>query len=171
MTKQSVAVVFLAAMVLGAVGCKEQPMPEFKKFESPAGKFSVLLPGTPKESTKSVPTPVGPLPILMYLTEVSRGRGFNIGVTTLPPGTPFDYNGAVNGAASNVKGTVASSNETTIDGKKGREGLIKLPNGQMLRMKIVVANDRAYQLQAIGDDAFVKSDDANKFFDSIKIVP
>jgi hypothetical protein len=169
--KRPLAVLFVAAMALGTVGCKEQPMPEFKKFEPAGGKFSVLIPGTPKETRQNAPSQVGQLSITMYVSELPGNRGFTVGITDLPKGSSFDYIGGINGAAAKVKGTVTASNEITMDGKAGREGFIKAPNGLTVRMQMCAVGERVYQLQAVGNDAFVKSDDAKKFFDSFKILP
>jgi hypothetical protein len=86
----------------------------------------------------------------------------------MPMGTNIDYDGAINGAAANVKGTIVSKNPTTVDGRKGIEGLIKIPQGAFIRVKAVGIDNRLYQLQAIGPEPFVKSDDAEKFFGSFK---
>ena len=144
---------------------------DLRKLEPARKKFSILMPGTPRESQQSAPSSAGPLQVTMYMSELPGNRGFTVSITDLPKGVSLELAGLVKEAALNVRGTVSSSNAVLIDGRPGREGLIKMGNGMFLRMQICSVDDHVFQLQAIGDEAFVKSDDVKKIFDSFKVTP
>ena len=162
--------VLFVGSIFGVMGCNPS-MPEFKKFEPANGKFSVLMPGTPKESHLDVASPFGQLSMTGYVSELPGNRGFSVGTSDLPKGSSFDPAKSLQGGAANVKGTVLSSSEIAMDGHVGCEGLLKTGSGLMIRSRIYLVGDRVYQVQALGNDAFVKSKDADKFLDSFKILP
>jgi hypothetical protein len=161
-----ISMVALVGLVGALVGCKDSA--ELRDFESVGSRFSVKMPGQPKETMQTAPSSAGVIHVTLFASEISDNRAFVVAVTDLPAGTTMDPDVAVTAAAANVKGTMVSKDKATVDGRKGIEGLIKTPNGVFVRIKACTVGSRLYQLQTIGPDAFVKSDAATKFYDSFK---
>ena len=148
-----------------AAGCG--PKMDWKEFTGPDGKFTVLMPGTPKE--QSQPAPVPGLTVKMYMVDLGSSA-FAVSTTDLPPGTPFDYTAGVQGAIQGYQGKLLSSTDVTIGGSKGKafEAEIAKPKGYVSGQMVVV-NNRLYQLIAIGSNARTSNPDVQKFFDSFKL--
>jgi hypothetical protein len=149
--------------------------PDFKTFDSPAGQFSVLMPGAPKENTQGVPTPAGQIQVTTFTAELS-GTTYIASFSDMPKGLINDatretfYDGTIKGAAAALKATILSTNKTRLGGRDGRESLAKLPAGVLIRAKICAVGDRLYQAQVLGPESSVKSDDATRFFDSFRVL-
>jgi hypothetical protein len=152
-----------------------QTSSDFKTFDSPAGRFSVLMPGVPKETTQALQTPAGQIQVTAYELELS-GIAYTAGFSDMPRGIITDasreqvYDGAIKGGAAIVKATIVSTNKTKLADQDGREALMKEPAGLFVRMKICFVGDRMYSLQIAGPESSVKSGDATRFFDSFKVL-
>ena len=70
--------------------------------------FSVKMPDSPKRQVITAQTASGPVPITAYITEGGE-EGFSLSVLTVPKGVRSDLEGAVQGAASSVKGTLRTA--------------------------------------------------------------
>ena len=137
--------------------------------------FTVSMPGTPKRSTQTVPTAAGPVLLTAYVTE-GGDEGFSMSVARLPSTVKGDLDGAVRGAASNVKGTAKGTKETTYQGFPARDTRITNAQDQngkkgTVFVRVILAKGKLFQLQFVQEGADVKSPPASyeAFVASLKI--
>lgn len=120
--------------------------------------FSVSMPGKPTRNEQSVPTANGTVKAISYTSD-SKDKAFSIGYTQLPKGIRGDLPGAIKGGAANVGGTVRDEHATTYKGYKTRDARITgaADNKGTLFVRAILANDRLYLLQFIGDGPDLKT--------------
>lgn len=126
--------------------------------------FSVSMPGTPKRSTQTVQTAAGPVLLTAYVTE-GDDESFSMSVATLPSTVKGDLDGAVRGAASNVKGTAKDTKKTTYQGFPARD--TRIVNAQdttgrkgTVFARVILAKGKLFQLQFVQEGANVKDPSA-----------
>lgn len=136
--------------------------------------FSVEMPGKPERRVLNAPTAAGPLPITSYITEDGE-EGFSMSVLKLPKGARFDLDGAVRGAAANVKGTVKDTAKTSYQGFPARDARITNAadangNKGTVFARMILAKGRFFQLQFV-KEGDVRSPPAayKRFVSSLKI--
>ncbi len=167
----------LAAMTLTATAlaaCGEQASE--KKVDTLNGEgFSVDMPGEPKRSTQTVQTAAGPVRLTAYVTEGGE-EGFSMSVAKIPSTVKGDLDGAVQGAASNVKGTLRNTVKTTYQGFPARDTRIvnaQDANGNKgtVFARVILAEGKLFQLQFVQQGADVKKPPAAypTFLKSLKI--
>ena len=167
---------FLGAVL---VGCGDD---EGKSAAStkPAGTvkgdgFTVRMPGSPKRQVLTAQTAAGPVPITAYITEGGE-EGFSMSVLKVPKGVKGDLAGAVQGAATSVKGTLKDSRKTRYQGFPARDARItnaadQNGNKGTVFARVILADGRVFQLQFVTGGADVKSPPAayTSFVSSLKI--
>jgi hypothetical protein len=137
--------------------------------------FKVQMPGNPKRETSTVDTRTGPVDLTTYI--VDRGdEAYLISVGKIPAAAEPDLDGAIDGIAAGVHGTVAEREETEHQGHPARDARITDGEGDgtkaTLFVRVVVADDRRlYQLQYITEGANVRAPAAGyePFLESIEI--
>jgi hypothetical protein len=143
----------------------------FREFVSPAGKFRVLMPGTPSQKSQRI----GPVSLTMY-TLKTPGGAYMVGFCDVPiPMNEPDWktqqrlDGARNGAVGNVGGVLRKDTRIRLHGREpGREIEANLPGGRgVIRARFYVADRRMYQVMVVGTPAWVNSADATRFLDSL----
>ena len=87
------------------VACGEEKATEKPIATLKGDGFTVAMPGNPKAETINAQTAGGPLPITAYITE-GGSEGFSMSVLKIPKGVRGDLDGAVQGAATSVGGTL-----------------------------------------------------------------
>jgi hypothetical protein len=153
---------------------KEEP--KTITFTSKEGKFSVLLPGKPKEDTKKVKVDDRDADHHIF-TAGQKDRAQLV--------TYLDYLKETIGEdkekflaerlARNIaflKGKVASEEKLTIGKQKfpARDVVVEVADKKhSYRARLVLAGNRLYQVVALGPDEFVKSKDVDEFFKSFVI--
>jgi hypothetical protein len=161
------------AVVSGSLiaGCGGEATKSLKTFNGPG--YSVLMPGKPDRSVNTVKTAAGP--VVAYVSD-SADKAFAIASTTLPAGLKGDLDGAVQGAATNIRGTVRDKTKTTHQGFPARDARVtgakdKDGNAGTVFARFILARNRLYQLQFVTQGSDVKSpgDDYDKFIGSLKI--
>ncbi len=148
-----------------------------KKYESKEGKFAVGFTGVPKSDSKKVGE------LTMHTTSIEgKGVGFMVIYADLPADTVKDMkadeiltNGE-KGLVNGFKAKVTKSASSTF-------GKNKLPSREVtaevdvdgatlhLRLLLVLADGRLYQVLAIGSKENVFGVGSNVFFDSFEIRP
>ena len=137
--------------------------------------FRVQMPGTPKRQVITAQTAAGPVPITAYLTEGGQ-EGFSMSVLTVPKGVKGNLQGAVQGAAASVKGTLAKTAKTTYQGFPARDARItdaadQNGNKGTVFARVILAKNRIFQLQFVTGGADVTSPPAayTRFVSSLRI--
>jgi hypothetical protein len=180
---------------LATAGCKSG----WRDFNSAEGKYSVQFPGKPEDRSATYrPATFGPTVKLQahhHLVELDKAT-FLVSVIDLPPGKPFDYAGTFQEMTGRVGGTVTNQRDWTIDGNNGKELEMRItntpffpegwvasagnqgkavelqinkPKGGFVSSRMVVVNDRLYQIVVIGEEATNDNADVKKFFESFKL--
>jgi hypothetical protein len=150
---------------------EEQDATELQRFEGDG--FAIDLPGEPTSDTQTVPTQAGDIEVTLYSVDTDDAS-VAVAVTVLPPGTPIDLDGAVNGAATNVGGEVVESETGEFDGYETRDATISVAaSGQEGTgfLRVIDADGRLIQIQQIvaGGDVAEAPDSYDEIVDSLEI--
>ena len=165
----------LAAFVATAlVACGEDASDAEVSAVQGAG-FTVRMPGKPKRTTDVVATAAGPVTVIAYIAESSR-EGFSMSVAKLPDTAEGDLDGAIRGAAGNVKGTPRDTRKTTYQGFPARDTRIvdaedENGNKGTVFARVILAKRTLFQLQFVQQGGDVKAPPASyaAFLRSLKI--
>jgi hypothetical protein len=147
---------------------------EFEEYYSADGRFSVLFPGEPKESLQSVRTAAGQINLVM-LTAGSKTSGFAVGYTDYPrnvvessdPEEMLD--GARDGAVRNVGGRLIDETPLDFHGHPAREIRVEAPKKTSIRSRLILIENRLYQLVVISKSARILDEKGSEFFDSFTV--
>jgi hypothetical protein len=173
------AVTAATCSLLGACGDdgEESPEPTTRRDAGTIVKgpgFTVEMPANPKRETSTVKTPKGPVEITIYT--VDRGdEAYAISVGKMPAGVEPDLDGAIDGAAANIHGTVAEREETEHQGLPARDARITDgdQNGTKFTtfLRVIGDDDRYYQLQYVTKGGDVRDPAAGyePFLESLEI--
>ncbi|MFL6209824.1 MAG: TonB family protein [Pyrinomonadaceae bacterium] len=151
------------------------------EFTSAAGRFAVLLPGTPTESVTSADSPIGQLDIhtFMLRTFAQYGVTYIEYPKSIEDGGRIDdfLAGVRDGGVKGVKGTLREEKAVALDGHPGRYLKVQVGDGSVMRIKFFVVQNRLYQLGITMRDkdapaAIVRfhEETAAKFLDSFKLI-
>lgn len=183
--------ILLVTMAAGltTAGCGKS---DWHDFNSAEGKYSVQFPGKPED--ESVTYRPGPQ-VHAHMVKLPKAT-FLVSFIDLPPGIQLDYKGAIQGMTSLVGGRVTKERDWTIDGNKGKDiemsitgtpffpvgwvasagnrgKQVELPLNKnkagFASSRMVVINNRLYQIVVIGEEATFDDADVKKFFDSFKL--
>jgi hypothetical protein len=161
--------VSLALLLLAAAAADD------KKFVSKDGKYAVAFPGEPKTDSKST----GELTTQTAVVE-AKGVSFWVISTALPADTVKSFkpeeileNGE-KGLMKNFRGKASESKATTFGKDKypAREAKAEVTlDGKTLnlRLQLVFANGRMYQVLAIGSKDAVAGAASDAFFQSFEV--
>ena len=179
----SLALLALAATPCAAEDSPETPetpsAPQWREFHFADRGFVASFPGV-TSAPKAVSTPVpGQNPLLQHDYQVSVGDDtvYSVVVFEYPegraPNPPKpDYFAKVADAYAKGSDTRVSKKETKIiDGRPGYEAFAEDSRGKLNHLINIVANgDRIYMLVSAGPKGHAKSEDAQKFRDSFRLL-
>jgi hypothetical protein len=148
----------------------EQDTP-LEKFESKEGRYSVLFPGKPARTTNKA----GGIDLHVAVVKVVMGS-FAVTHSVLPPeviqvAKPKDLlDGGQKGFIDHFKAKVTSSRDFEFGTEKypARE-LVGEKDKLNLRIQIILAGNRQYQVFVVGTKEQIASKEANAFFESFEI--
>ncbi|MCL5275564.1 MAG: hypothetical protein M1434_12605 [Chloroflexi bacterium] len=175
MKTKTISLVLVCAFLLVACG---GAAPSWQDFSSDKGKFTVTMPATPKESSQSVDTAAGKIDLYLYTAQVGTSA-YLVSFSDYPadmmsqadPAKVLD--GAMNGAVTNISGTILSSQDITLSGNPGKdfsaEGKIKNPGDGSVRGRIYLVKNRLYQIIVVGMKDQIPTADADKYLQSFKL--
>jgi hypothetical protein len=151
-----------------------QPVPPgWREFAIPAGKFSVLMPGTPKTTRQKIRTEIGDVAATRYTTIDAANVTYDVllndypkaGVARANPQKLLDS--VRDGLVYQTKGRLVSEKRITLANLPGRDEEIAGANGIHYRVRLVWAGTRLYQIMTVTPGK--PRPDANIFFDSFKL--
>lgn len=162
----------------GALGCGNAGLPpqsEWTKVTSDDGRVSASFPRPPKTQSQNIDTAIGKLNIKMTIYE-SGNNAFLTSHMTYPV-DPEQYDvaagldGAAQGAAQNVNGTIVENDDIEGFGFPGKSLLVSTPQGAFVRGRVFIdpAGPTLFQAQVVGSRADVDGPDAKAFLDSLAI--
>jgi hypothetical protein len=169
---------WIAALVavVGWAFWRSQPV-VWERFEPPGGRFSVEMPAEPQSRTQQVKTAAGEIPLHLFALE-SGPLSYMASYSDYPESifaasTPQKMlDGARNGAAVNIQGTVESERQISIDGFPARAVVLGDSTGELLlEMRLILVERRLYQLGVLSARSSLGSKDAIRFLDSFVLMP
>jgi hypothetical protein len=186
MRLRSLALASLALLAL-AVPCAaedktenpETPPVQWQEFHFSDRGFVASFPGVTSEP-KAASTPVsGQNPLLQHDYQVTLGDDtvYSVVVFEYPEGRapyppkPDYYEKVVAAYAKGSDTRVRTKQTTTIDGRPGFEATAEDGKGKLNHLIDIVANgDRIYMLVSAGPKGHAKSEDAQRFRDSFRML-
>ncbi len=168
-------VVLGAAFVFFAGALFAQPKTE--TFTSTDGRYTVRFPGKPKITTPTAKSAIGDLQVIVATYATADANVYLTSHTDYPTAatkaenrkTLFD--GIQNGLRGS-KGKIVSEKEFEFGPDKlpGREVVVDKDMGkQRVKFKVVLRDNRLYQIAVIGTADFVSSKDATAFVESLEL--
>jgi hypothetical protein len=159
------------------------PSAEWKEFSSQEGRFSVLFPSAPKQTTQTMTTKVGNLDARLYTLSSTKetpfeAQFFAVAYIDYPKDALAKYrtdallDGAREGAVTFVKGKQLAETRVTQNGVEGREIKITAPNKRKTSLVVVrlfLVGERLYQVLVVIDESRAESGEIAKFLDSFKL--
>jgi hypothetical protein len=125
---------------------------DWKPYTSAEGRYSAMLPGTPKVSESVVDSPMGKV-VMHMAAVVSRTGAYFISYGDVPGTGPVNTEGALNGARDSIVRTVGPLLKETavkLGPHPGRELLFDAPKMKAkVRVRVFVVKRRTYQLMAM----------------------
>lgn len=191
-----ITIVILLALFASAVVAQDPPPPvkeynpnAWKEFTSDEGRFTVSVPGTPRQRNSTLETPLGPITTYAFLLETEMAL-YYMSYADFPqvgPMTPQDQKEALDSSRDRAIADGArliSESDVLVAGNIGRELLVD-KNGVILRSRFFHVNGRLYQLilgvkpttafsngkpsAKPADRTAIFEQTSTKFFDSFKL--
>jgi hypothetical protein len=166
----------VVAVVLAASSNAVRAEDKFKPFTSNEGKFTILMPGAPKEQKKVTKTAGMNITVNQFLCEVDPTRAVVVTYNEVPavaanPGAVDKLLDATPGLLNgSTKGKILSVAKITLGDSPGREVQILLPDKKgIMKVNVYLVGTRLYQVLGIGPESFVRSPQLDRFFKSFKV--
>ena len=166
-------------LLLGSVGLLSArgDDDDWKEFKPKNGKFTVKMPGKPKDISRDIDVGGDKVKANIHAVEVGPTGAYLVSWTDFPEGLIDQDNiathldGVQNGVVTSGKGKVLSQKTVKVQKKYvGRDVNYTVPNiNGTGRVRIFFVGDRLYQIMALGDKTFMDSDDIDTFFDSFAL--
>ena len=149
-------------------------LPPFEQFRCEDGRFTVLMPGKPKQEKNTIDTALGKIDLIMYMAgsrKISCIAGFcdypQKYIDSTDPQKMLD--GARDGAVANVKGRLVSETKVSFNSKPARQFVIEVPNRGFITARIILVGPRMYQLMLIAPTNQGHEEDISRFFNSFTV--
>ena len=154
--------------------------PNWQEYQSQAGRYSILMPGKPKEQTQSVEAEAGTLKV--YLTIVEDR---SVAYATAYWDYPAEYirsteandllDSIVQNAVASADGKLTRQTDFPLTVYRGREVEFETPvqgsqPAMLIKVRYFLVNDRLYQVMVVALQRQGLPDPAQKFFDSFKLI-
>jgi hypothetical protein len=137
-----------------------------KKFTSAKGRFSVVLPGAPKEAKQTI----NGINNYVQMVELGERGTFAVSYFDIPPKTVLTLETSVAAYAKALKGKVLTTKKKVLaDEYPGREVLIQLPGNQFTRLGVYIVRERYYQVIVSGSRQVVGGKAADTVFSSFRL--
>lgn len=154
-------------------------------YNSPQGKYKVLMPGAPKVETKKIPSAVGELTMYIAMLESEEGDD-NLIYMSAYSEYPTDkinsdmskesldkfFNGAAEGGAKNMNGKVKSILPSSFKNYPARVIVtdVNLGGQDFLALqKLILVKNKFYMLQTFTLIDKPDNENAKKFFESFEL--
>jgi hypothetical protein len=135
--------------------------------------FSATFPGQSKMSAQPIQTEVGKVTLVTYISE-NETQAFMVAVNDYPNDTNISYNGAIEGFASGVKGTLRNRVPYKLGNVSGFDFLVDGPSTASTQKTTVfhvrdfIVGSRMYQIGYTGPMGTEQSVAALRFLNSFK---
>jgi hypothetical protein len=167
---RTVVVGFALIMLAGVADAQPR-----EPYSSAEGKYRIKFPGTPKVTDKTTNSAAGELTVNIATYATSDGNTYVVSYLDYPNAVdPKNQAKFFDALRDEVKGTdgklIGSEKDRTIGEEKrpAREFTVE-KNRQRIRLRVVLRQNRLYQVGVIGTADFVTGKDANAFMDSLEL--
>jgi hypothetical protein len=171
---KGIAIVILVLISTG-IGSGFQGSGRWFKYNSPKGRYSILVPGEPRLSRQEILTSNGKKVTQYRATAAEANFAVFVGYYDYASAMTYSLKQARGGIVASL-GTLLSESEISLEGHPGLEMNIsaKRPNEPefLVRVRIYDVDRRVYVLQFIiprSEDNDISAQKAMKYFDSFRI--
>jgi hypothetical protein len=163
--------ILLVTVIVSGIGFKQDSSTFFK---SKAGKFSIIFPGQPVESSSKVETEVGTVKLHMFMHEASDTKAFMVAycdyakkhIAGTEPFTLLD--GAKDGVVGQFKATITSENKSNFQGFPSID-FVAEGDEYNTSYKLLLVNNRLYQVGILVSGKQVTELETKSFIGSFMI--
>ena len=149
----------------------------WREFAPEEGRFSILVPRTPRETTETVETEMGTHDEHTF-TVIHGDIAYIVNYGDYPQSLRNVDSRAMldalrDGAVESVGGKLLSERAISVDGYPGREVKIKVSNDSetaIMQVRIYIVRNRLYYIYTIAPETRASSPDVKKFLDSFKLL-
>ncbi|MDT4898643.1 MAG: hypothetical protein QOH25_3720 [Acidobacteriota bacterium] len=167
----------LLVLLVSTLAFSFQQSAPWEKFNSPEGKFNVLMPSKPKAQTSEVDSAIGKLTLYVYASPSSIGYfAVSYGDYPVEPKDASQKESVLdrvqNGILSNLKTEPVSAKKISLYGHPGREfSAKKMVEGAdaVFNWRILLVGNRLYQLVAVTAQKDSESPEVAKFITSFEL--
>lgn len=162
------------------------PMSDWEIFRFERGLFQIEMPELPAFSSQRLSTDLGELNMSIFMHEGEEGVDDNILYMISFTDYPTDkvnankmdelaldeyYKGSVQTSVNNMNGKLLDEKTIDLFGHEGREIKVDYLDGQaIMRMQILLVENRMYAIQTIALAANDNNDDQKRFFNSFELL-
>jgi hypothetical protein len=150
-----------------------KPPTQFQKIEAPEG-FTVMFPGSPEPQRGEVAIPGGKVKTAAWTVNHPSGVLYSISTADYPekivaanPAAAF-LNEGKNGLVNQLKGTVKSEEEITLQGYPGKSFTVSSDNGEV-RARNFLVGPRLYTLLVLYNPS-IGAPEADQFLTSLALI-
>lgn len=145
-----------------------------EKYTSEKGKYTIVFPAKPTESSRDADSPIGKLAVHIAVCEAKKDLGFIVIYTDYPEAIakdkPQDVLARVRDGSKGPEGKVLEDREISKGKIPGRDYLLGKGPDQYFRARAFLNGTRLYQIIIAGSKKDeITSPAADKFFDSFEI--
>jgi hypothetical protein len=153
-----------ATLMFPLAGCGNKS--GLKTFTSKEGKFSILMPGTPKMDV----TPLAPGFDATHYTSNTKDPVYMVSFGPVnPQGTP-DLRAAVQGLTTDAGGRILVERGFQIGGSTGIEFEGEIPDPKcFVAGRVFIQNGRLYRITMAGTNSRLANADVQKFLNSFQL--
>ena len=168
----------LLAVLFPAVAAAAASVPAgvpagWREFQIPAGRFKVLMPGTPKTTRQTIKTEIGNVAATRYTVSDAADVTYDVllndypkaGVAKANPQKLLDS--VRDGLVFQSKGKLAGDARIMVSGFPARDLVILAPENMHYRARLVWVETRLYQVMVVTPGK--PRPDASIFFDSFQL--
>lgn len=162
------------AIAAAPVAAPPQDVPVgWREFQIPAGRFKVLMPGTPKTTRRTIPTDIGKVAATRYTVTDAANVTYDVLLNDYPragvaKANPHKLLDSVrDGLMYQTKGRMVSERRITHANFPGRDLEILGAEDMHYRARLVWVETRLYQIMAVTPGK--PRPDADVFFNSFQI--
>jgi hypothetical protein len=146
-------------------------------YSSDEGRYSVRFPGPPKVTEQTAKTALGELKVTVAVFANSDGHTFIVSFTDFPESATklASHATLLDGIRDGVKGSggklIAEEKKLTFGPNKlpSREFVVEKDKKQRVKCRVILRDNRVYQLAVIGTAAFTGGKDATSFLESFEL--
>jgi DNA-directed RNA polymerase subunit H (RpoH/RPB5) len=152
------------------------PIDKWVNYEAPDKSFKAIFAQEPKVAEQQA----GTIKINMYINELGDSGALLIATNNMPKIDTADaaivkatFDGGVKGAMKNLMGNITKETDITWQGKfpcRDVQATAKLGDIEgIVRVKMILANDKLYQVMAVGEKDVISKTEIDKFLESLEI--